>query len=217
MNKHTSLDLDSQLKTCNRCKQTKPGSEFYRRSGAPHMLLTECKACMKERAHSARKVSRNQPVVPSEQMAIDALRAAGIFATTGKAVFYADVDVVAWGCVRIEVKYARLGARAEGIYTFVATPRQQQRGMLADIIMLICDDGEQRTFHLFKPDHPVFFKDGRMKTAFTFRAGALKPLKHGNNRVVMTQPMMDAHHNNFQMVWQVLRDKSRDLRSESSQ
>jgi hypothetical protein len=135
----------------------------------------------------------------------------------GKALAYAHTDVVAFGCIRIEVKYAKLDrSRNREKYTFVTTPVQGQRGLLADVVMLICDDGSKHTFHLFRPDDPVFFIKGRLKTGFTFTPGAMEAGKHGNNRVVMTQPMMDEARNRFGLVWSALKSKSEGLKGEAS-
>jgi hypothetical protein len=101
-------------------------------------------------------------------------------------------------------------------YTFHTTPRQGQRGLLADVVMLICDDGDTPTFHLFRPDDEVFFIKGRLKTGFTFTPGAVVAEKHGNNRVVMTQPMMDTARNRWALVWAALKAQSDALKQEGA-
>lgn len=216
MNKHIPADLDSQPKTCRRCGETKPGSEFYRRSGSPHLLCSECKSCMRERGNSRESVPRTATIVPSERLAIQALNAQGIHAVPGKAVYYADVDVVAFGCVRIEVKYSTLRAptppNVTPAYIFAFSATQRKRGVLADVIMLVCDDGTSSTFHLFPAKHPVFFKSKRMKTAVTFVPGRTRESVNRVNAHLLTQALMDDHRDNWRLVWQLLKDKSDDLR-----
>jgi hypothetical protein len=217
MNDHTSYHTTPQLKTCKRCNAIKHISEFYTRSGRPNEYLGECKACYKERGRNRVTVRKDTPMVGSEILAINALNHNGIHALPGKALQYAHVDVIAFGCVRIEVKYAKLDrTHHREKYTFQTTPRQGQRGLLADVVMLICDDGDTPTFHLFRPDDEVFFIKGRLKTGFTFTPGAMAAEKHGNNRVVMTQPMMDAARNRWSLVWSALKAQSDALKQEGA-
>lgn len=204
---------DANTKICVRCHAVKPVDDFYKRSAMPHLLVSECKSCMKERNEQRKVVPLTMALVPSEVMAINALKAAGIHAAPGKSVAYADVDVVAFGCVRIEVKYARLDSKGRRPkYTFRATARQVERGLLADIAILICDDGKQKTFHLFSVADPVLYVGECLKKGFTFIPGALVAGKHGDTRVVMTQPMMDAARDRWVLVWDCLKQVSQTLR-----
>lgn len=200
--------MDTVTKPCCGCKLDKPLTEFYTRSGVhnptePGHYVSECKVCMKRRSkHST--LNPYEPRVLTEQLAIEKLLDIGIFALPGKAIAAADVDVVAWGCVWIEVKYARLEfQRGVKKFKFNTTPKQQQRGFLADLVMLICDYGEDDlTYHLFEANHPVFYMDegSRVKSGFTFTPDAMEAKKHGDNRVVMTQPMMDEAQDRWDMI-----------------
>lgn len=190
-------------KYCNRCEKTKPLSEFYLRSGKkditnPDHLLQGCRECRKKASseRQSQRLPNTQPAVLSEILVINYLKQKGIPSLPGKAVKSADVDVVAYGCVWIECKYSQLAKRGGGgkhdEFLFVTTPRQQQTGLKANVVVLICEypDGRQ-TFHFFPANHPVFYMDGRVKSGFTFRPGRTKALKFGNSRTVMTQSMMD--------------------------
>jgi len=147
---------------------------------------------MRQRNKAAGVISPYEPRALTEQLAIERLLDVGIYAAPGKAVRLAHVDIVAWGCVWIEVKYARYEfKRGVQKFTFNTTPKQQQCGFLADLVMLICDYGDELTYHLFEAQHPVFYMQERIKSGFTFTPGAMEAKKHGDNRVVMTQPMMD--------------------------
>ncbi len=184
------------MKACKRCKQEKSYSEFYVRSGIDSPTTdghytSECKQCMKARSKGKPRVKNIVPRYQSETIAIEELAKLGYPALPGKAVSAVDVDVVVWGHVWVEVKYSKLQT-SDGVHNFNTTLKQQERGFLAHVVMLICENVDGvRTNHFFKPDDPVFYMNGRLKTGFTFRPGATKALKHGNNRVVMTQPMMD--------------------------
>lgn len=213
MSHDTPQYTDSQFKVCARCKQNKPASEYYIRPNTNNLLISECKDCMKERNRIHGSIPPTEPRVKSEIYAIEELRRNGIHAMPGKALSYANVDVVAFGCVRIEVKYSKLDTKfTRQTYSFAFTPGQIARGVLADIIMLICDDGQSRTYHLFPYDDPVFYMQGRMKKGFTFCPGSFEAAKHGNNRIVMIQPMMDAAQNRWSLVWSTLKRVSDRLR-----
>lgn len=192
-------------------------SEFYARSGISNPVieghyLTECKSCLRERSKTgySRRLSKLEPRAFTETIAVNYFKSHGIPVLPGKAVYAADVDLAVWGHVWFEVKYSRL--RPEGLFHFNATVKQQQRGFLAHLVLLICDyDDGQRTFHVFRANDPVFAMKGRLKSATTFRPGSLHPLKHGNNRVVMTQPMMDAARDRLELIEDVRREISADL------
>lgn len=203
-------------KPCARCKIVKPFSEFYIRPAykktddppaLPGQYVSECKDCM--RARGKINIHPTVPRTKTEQLAIDYLRRNGVFAAPGKSVYAADVDVVAFGCVWIEVKYARLQHEK---FTFTSTPTQMKRGYRAHIVLLICDYGDEKTYHLFDSDHPVFYKDGHIKSGFTFTPGAMVAKKHGNNRIVMVQPLMDAAHDNVTIIWRCLQTISEHLK-----
>lgn len=163
------IEFTKQEKPCRGCGITKAWSEFYVRSGfagtAPGHYNSECKSCMKKRGQNQVRLPRSIPHTPSETLAINYLTAHGIPTLPGKAVYAADVDIVSWGCVWIEVKYALL---KEGSFTFTTTPRQIQRGFLAHIVLLICDYGSTATFHLFRTDFSGFYRRGKLKTAFMY-------------------------------------------------
>lgn len=212
--------MTTLTKVCVRCKSEKSVSEFYVRSGCDNPTesghyISECKDCMKQRTKTTTHLLPTEPRAATEILAIEYLKHKGIPALPGKAVSFAHVDVVAFGCVEIEVKYARL-ERKKGVqkFTFNATPAQSQYGYRGSIVMLICEYPDGRhTYHLFDAQHEVFYINGRVKTGFTFTPGAVEALKHGNNRVVMTQPLMDAHQDYTALVWKKLRSYSEQLKA----
>lgn len=209
-------------KRCTSCKQEKPFSEFYVRSGIdyptePGHYNSECKECLKARSRTTIQLPVTMPRAFTESLAIAYLKHHGIGALPGKAVKATHVDIAAWGHVWIEVKYSKLRSRAGASYfQFNVSPAQRKRGFLAHLVMLICEYPDtRRTYHLFRADHPVFFKDGHAKNGFTFRPGATHALKHGNNRVVMTQPMMDEAQDRIDLVWKTLLELSEKLKKEA--
>lgn len=209
-------------KRCVRCNVEKPLTDFYIRSGykfpdnpptLPGHYNSECKACLLDRSKKVGRLDPYEPRAKTEALAIEYLKRNGIHAIPGKAISAADVDVVAFGCVWIECKYSRLKRNHGGEdFVFNATPAQIRRGYLAHIILLMCDYEHEVTYHLFDKGDPVFYIDGRVKNGLTYRPGRKVAQKHGNNRVVMVQSMMDSAQDNVALVWQHLRQISEDLR-----
>lgn len=217
-----AMTMITVSKPCTSCKVDKPFSEYYIRSGVnnptePGHYNSECKACMLERSKRIQKLPATMPRAFTEKLAIEYLTSQGIGCLPGKAVKAAHVDIAAWGHVWIEVKYARLQRhRGAKMFKFNSTPSQKRRGFLAHIVLLICEyPDERRTFHLFPADHPVFEIDGRTKTGFTFRPGATHALKHGNNRVVMTQPIMDEAQDRIDLIWKTLLELSENFKKQA--
>jgi hypothetical protein len=216
--------MNTLSKCCTRCKAEKPLTEFYIRSGyqrldnspvEPGHYNSECKACLSQRSKVAKRLPDTMPRTKNEILALTYLKKHGIPALPGKALAAADVDVVCYIAVWLEVKLARLERKGNAHrFTFETTPKQQQRGFLADVVMLIC---EYRpgvyTYHFFRPDHPVFYMQDRVKSGFTFTPGATKALKHGLNRVVMTQPMMDEARDRVSLIEEALQRARERLRS----
>lgn len=87
-----------------------------------------------------------------EQLVIDRLNHHGIPAIAGGAI-KAYCDVMAWGCVMIEVKSS--GRKPKGHYQFGFTPNQQERGLLAHLVVLVLGDLE--TCHILPANHIAFY------------------------------------------------------------
>jgi hypothetical protein len=171
---------------------------------------------MKKRNENKSPLGIEESRVYTENLAIKRLKEASIWAQTGKSSGAPDVDVTAMGSVWIEVKHSYLEwRRGSQMFKFDTTPKQQQRGFLADIVMLICEwDPGRYTYHIFRSDDEVFYMKGRVKTAFTVVPGRTHALKHGNNRVVMTQGMMDSAQNNWGLIEVVYREYAVKLPTE---
>jgi len=206
--------MDNVSKICCSCQCLKPLSEFYKRSYS-NSVSSECKECVKKR--SVGKKHKNEDymksLVMSEELAIAFLHRNGIPALPGKALRQSHVDVIAFGCVHIEVKYAPFEVdRTVKKFTFKVTPSQQKNGFRAEVVILICGYDNHMTYHLFDAKDPVFYMHGRVKTGFTFTPGSFEAKKHGNNRVVMTQPMMDAAEDKVSLVFDKLNQHVEQLK-----
>lgn len=207
------MDTLDTSRVCRKCQQEKPFSEFYIRSGygtpenpaiLPGHYSSECRTCLAIRSQRQQIAPKRkvEAVVFGESLLIGRLALEGIYALPGKALGATDTDVLAYNVVRVEVKYSKLvHERGTSRFNFDTTPRQRQRGFRASVVALICEYApDHHTFHIFKADHPVFFMWGRMKNSVTFVPGQMAAIKHGGNRVVMTQPMMDDHENRWDFI-----------------
>lgn len=201
-------------KLCAKCKQVQPFDNFYKRSGVDNPSISghyasECKACMKTRAKTQKRYDAHTPRWDTEQTAINYLQSNGVPALPGKALRVADVDVVAWGHIHVEVKHANI--EDGNTFTFVTTPRQQKRGLLAHVVLLICNYGSHTTYHLFRADHPVFFIHGRVKTGLNYVVGTERATKHQFNRVVMTDGMMQQAQDRIELISEMMAEISQSL------
>lgn len=198
-------------KKCHRCKKPVPLTDFYLRSSyrgkidtptEPKHVISECKDCMKNRSKTGTRLSPHETRTQSEALFIQYLTSRGIPALPGKAVHYADVDVVALGHIWIEVKYSTLAySHNAERFRFGFTPKQANRGPQGHIIALICDWGDgDITYHLFPHNHKVFFNEhGKMKTGINFVPGQLEAVKH-KRRHILTQPIMDNAQDNTRLI-----------------
>lgn len=202
-------------KKCARCKKVKPLSEFYPRvpyageydPDNPGHFTSECRDCLKERSKRTGYVHPSVPREETEQLALDYLHSHGIPAATGKSVSWAHTDVVAFGCVAIECKFATLNTRhyREG-FVWGTTPSQRKDGFRADIVMLIADWSESiQTFYLFPADFAAFYHDdGRLKTGFTYVPGRKESKWKKSSRIVLVENDMEAAQNNIQLIGEAL-------------
>lgn len=197
----TSNDTtNTPTKKCSgKCGLFKPYSEFYTRAnGTPN---SECKECMKARPRNQTSLERTVPRVVSERIAIAELKTHGIHALPGKAISAKWVDVVAWGCVEIEVKYSRLRGNNSHEFVFSLTTKQQTDGLRAHIIMLICDYGDQMTFHLFPINHPVFRNKQGGKSALTYVPDKYRiTARHNKNQPSLDDKTMETYQDQWDVI-----------------
>lgn len=142
----------TQNKICRVCKIEKPIDEFYEHNGRHE---NKCKVC--KRAKKKQYTAHDKRYSPNygENLVIEKLKSMGIYAAPGKSSEWKHIDVVVWGCVKIEVKMAN--AKPNGSYQF-SFASQSVRGLKSDLIVLIPLNEQGGTFHIFYPDHPAFFR-----------------------------------------------------------
>lgn len=190
---------------CTACHQPKELSEYYPRPGGKY-LCAECKDCMKARSKRQTKVDKKVSTIATENDVITELAKLGIPALPGKALSHQWADVVAFGCVLIEVKSATLHHFRSFDFGFTAS---QQAGKLrGDIIVLVCKYDTVNTFHVF-PSSASFFRneDGKLKTAVAWTPNR----KFQGRPAVLTDDMMSAAKDNWDIVERYLTKVSAKL------
>jgi len=105
---------------------------------------------------------------------------------------HAHVDVIAWGCVGIEVKRAVF--RMPAGYTWTFSPQQKQ-ALQADVIALIADED----IYLFPANHPVFYRDGQRKDAVCYL-----PEKMRKYRVSLRTGLTDSEMSKALNAWHLI-------------
>lgn len=165
--------MDISSKTCKKCKQVKPVEEFYFLTGARDSLFSECKDCCKKKTRGQKAFDRLVPSNETEGAVIQQLARNGIPALPGKSLAHRHTDVVAWGCVMIEVKSSNpLQRKGRPTYSFGFSPKQRVAGVRGDLIVLVCISESERTYHILPADHAAFFRNGSLKKAVSYCPGA---------------------------------------------
>lgn len=191
---------------CDKCKQWKPRSEFYARSGMPHLILNDCKECRKKMSARQVRVPRTVSSVETETLVIERLKQFGIPALPGKALSVHFTDILAWGSIPIEAKSSNYHDSTRG-FRFGFTPKQHAERVLGDAIVLVCQFPDKNTFHVFPSDHECFFHEsGKHKTGLEFIVGKVAVIKH-HRRHVLTQGVMDE----FEDAWYLIENRRQEL------
>lgn len=196
--------VDCITKTCSVCGADKPLSDYYiwasNKKPMPH-----CKKCHTTKSNSHAPIPADRCGVAHQNEFIDILRSRGIYASPGKSSEYAHADVVAWGCVRIEVKHGEsIDKYSPHTWKFRFTEKQANGGMVADLIALMCPNGIGKgyTCYLISPDCPELYRDGKFKPVVTINIGThRKPARDGKGS--LTLDLLNAHRENWQVIEQI--------------
>lgn len=202
-------------KTCRRGEgcvhpngPTLPRSEFYKLRGTRDGLQPICKECHKAECavrykKNPRQQWRNRAGSVTEKMTVDRLRSFGIYAAPGKCSEYTWVDVVAWGCVRIEVKHATLNKR--GSYQFHMGYKRGEEKDRSDLVVLILLDLQPR-FFVFRSSDPVFYhEDGTTKRSVNYAPDGNGP-KKAQGVSLATEIMSEAEDR-----WELVEEKRQEV------
>lgn len=174
---------------CKSCGDDKPAAAFYRRSGGIG-YMSYCRACMT--ARNRRTPQHN----PTETDVLERLWQAGIATDHGRYTRFASCDLVALGCVRIEVKRATRRETGRSISWLAGcTPQQVRRGLIADVVIIVCDTVD----YVFPVDTPALYRDGRLKTAIGFTEGNTRPAARGASLLLCAD--VAAAQFAYQRIW----------------
>lgn len=213
------MTKDTLSKECRRCKEFKVISEFYARSGIENPTIeghyiSECKACMRKRSKVKKRMPRGVSRIESENMAIEYLASKGIVAMPGKDCMMPDTDICAFACVGIEVKLGTWGHRGrQNTCTFSTSLRQQERGFLAHLVMMVVPREDSFSYHIFEASHPVFFKDGKIKYGWNYVAERFEAIKHHQYYVILTEDVMQEALDATYLIWEKVKDVSMRIKA----
>lgn len=165
------MSYDTQV--CKNCHVEKPVSEYYirkfRKGDAPSKTCKKCSLEIKKSkykdAYSKDDVINSARV--DEKQLIAHLATHGIFAVSGASSHFTYVDVVAWGCIPIELK--KSVRRKLGQFTFTFSTMQQRRGLADGLIVLAFDYSTHIDYHVFRSTDPIFYKNGRLVPMIEYR------------------------------------------------
>jgi hypothetical protein len=170
---------------------------FYKRGDGA--LNKMCKTCYRAK-RKGRKSLPKTAIHKGEILAIDMLCRNGIFATSGKSTSNGKwIDVMAWGCVKIEVKYS--AENTDGCWGFGFTSTRNKNTQHPHLIMLIGEryTGERR-YYLFPENHPVFFNEfGERKKGIGYKIDAIR---RSDNlpQVTLTEDLLKSHRNAWHLI-----------------
>ena len=190
--------LSTELVKCSRCNQYKPQADYYKRSGLS-VFYTWCKQCHKTRvapqvALFDRLDMRTNNI---ERDVIVKLSNMGIFSVPSKRVAGVRTDIVAWGCVNIEVKSSVFH---DGKYKFAFTPKQVANGLKADILILVCIGLQRTDYHIFDTKSSFLYTGGRLKYAIEYSPDRIVNTNRGKQFNPLSRAEMDSAHNNWDLI-----------------
>lgn len=186
---------DSIIKQCRLCNGNFPATTeyFYKHPQMKDGLHNQCKACTKKRAKTYDSKPKGRP---NEILLVNYLFKNGVFADAGaRFKIYKLADVVAWGCVTIEMKYCWSEIEK---YKFEFTPRQLKlNGAGVDVICLAIDGIGEMEYHFFDAKDPFFYKGGKLKRTVTYQPYAKWRVE---GKEVLTPDVMDKAKDNISVI-----------------
>jgi hypothetical protein len=169
-----------------------PLSEFYEHYDGYHNM---CKACFKEYIKQYQNKPRQKAGNSIEGLVIWKLRSTGVYAAPGKCSEYRWVDVVARGCVRIEVKGS--SRHRNGHYQWFIGPKKAREDERSDFVVLVMLD-DAPSFFVFPSEHPAFYHQGgipKRGVRYTPSANVYKA-----SGVSLNDDLMEAHRDRFDLI-----------------
>lgn len=190
--------MDTRI--CTHCHIEKPATLEYFYSHPHNSIGLEswCKDCKKARSKATPyKVSSDpKPRDKGEALALSVFLNAGIPALLGKNVEGMKwVDVVLWGCLKVEVKYSQKPVNWQWVMNSTNNPKTA----FPDVVLLIGKHAKTQLHHYFllAPNHPMFInEDGSRK-----RSVGYSYLNRIGKKGFAIDPLLQ-HENNFALIEQ---------------
>jgi hypothetical protein len=184
-------------RTCTHCHVSKPATleHFYKGHTNSDRLTSWCKDCMR----ALSKVSSNQQRDPKprdkgEALALTAFLNQGIHADLGKNIAGMQwVDIVLWGCIKVEVKYSQKAHYWQWIMNSTNNPKTH----FPDAVILIGKHEKTQRCHHFiiLPNHPMFInEDGSRKRSISYSY-----LNRMSKSSFTIDPLLQ-HENNYGLI-----------------
>lgn len=187
-----------------------PIGEFRRYSNTCKKCHSRYTAEARKRNNSDPKRSRDRLLGESSMDAvIHRLTQQGIHAVRGRDSGFNRVDVVAWGCVRIEVK-SSTPYRSDGEWSF-HFGNQTEKGIKGDLVVLVPLDesGIPIMYSVFPANFHAFYRSGRLKSAAILYA---RPANRKPGHTPLTMQDMEAHEDAWHQVEEVRERISNQLK-----
>jgi hypothetical protein len=183
--------------------------------GEFHPKYSKCKKChsrytweLKQSGNGDPKRSRDKLIGESSMDAvIYRLGQNGIYAVRGRESSFNHVDIVAWGCVRVEVKSA---TSTDGRWSF-HFGNQTEKGIKGDLVVLVALDENAIPvmYSVFPSNFHVFYKAGKLKSSVILYA---RPVKRKMGHTPLTMQDMEAHEDAWYQIEEVRERVSNQLK-----
>ena len=182
-----------ETKHCPDCDMTKPVTDFYylKHRNKYNKRCKPCHQILSKGYAGKSKIPEHEVYVVSE------LNKRGIVSDHAKNQHndFKFVDVLSWGCVRIECKLLSITSRSNyGGYASSNTEKQRKHGFLADVVCIVFNS----ELYLFKPSHPAFYIDGKLRTRILYNPDSERV--HITKNRKLTFDDMELAHNRFELI-----------------
>lgn len=167
--------MNNDTRICTKCNTAKPATPEYFYKGSTNVsgLGSWCKECMKALSKATKTERKGENIRDEgEKLAVAWLRSNGIPSDIGKnAGTIRWLDVLAWGCVKIEVKYSK--TNGQGLWCWAMNSvNNKPDSAKPHIALFIGRDARTNQYHyfLFDINDPELFnqKTNTRKTNVTF-------------------------------------------------
>jgi hypothetical protein len=198
--------MDTRI--CTHCHVSKPATldYFYKGHTNSDRLTSWCKDCMKARSKAMGTQQRDpKPRDAGEALALSVFLNQGIAAELGKNIEGMKwVDLVLWGCIKVEVKYSQ----KPNYWQWTMTSTNNPKTLFPDAMLLIGKHGKTQKHHYFLvlPNHPMFInEDGSRKKSLSYSYH-----NHIGKKGFSIDPLLQ-HESNFDLIEKLRLNHSQQL------